>query len=90
MLHQRIVSDEKTIWDEEQSSSSSSSQVLKLRPLSFNDYPGQETAKENLRTYVEASKKRKGVLDHVLLHGSAGLGKTTLANIIAHELQVPF
>jgi Holliday junction DNA helicase RuvB len=62
----------------------------KLRPSSFEDYPGQTFVKENLKTYVKAAKARDRCLDHVILHGPPGLGKTTLAHIIANELEVPF
>jgi Holliday junction DNA helicase RuvB len=62
----------------------------KLRPASFDDYPGQTFVKENLRTYVMAARNRGCCLDHVILHGPPGLGKTTLAHIIAKELDVPF
>lgn len=61
-----------------------------LRPRTFEDFPGQESTKENLRTYVQAARLRGQSLDHVLLHGPPGLGKTTLAHIIAYELGVPF
>ena len=61
-----------------------------LRPKSFADYPGQDHVKANLRVYVEAASKRGKSLDHVILHGPPGLGKTTLAHIIAYELGVPF
>ena len=89
---ERLLSEDKTSWDSELESETNlrTSRVSKLRPLCFDDYPGQEVAKENLRTYVSAAKKRNSVLDHVLLHGAAGLGKTTLANIVAAELGAPF
>ena len=61
-----------------------------IRPNHFDDYPGQNRAKENLKVYVQAAKARKSALDHVLLQGPPGLGKTTLAKIIATELNVPF
>jgi holliday junction DNA helicase RuvB len=59
-----------------------------LRPLRFDDFVGQERIKENLHVYIEAAKGRGEALDHVLFCGPPGLGKTTLANIIAHELGV--
>ena len=61
-----------------------------LRPLSFNDFSGQQQVVENLEVFVEAAKYRGEPLDHVLLHGPPGLGKTTLSNIIANELGVGF
>lgn len=61
-----------------------------LRPLSFGDFSGQDKIVENLKIFVEAAKQRGEALDHVLLHGPPGLGKTTLANIIAQELEVSF
>ncbi len=61
-----------------------------LRPLSFDDFSGQSKVVENLKIFVMAAKMRQEPLDHVLLHGPPGLGKTTLSNIIANELGVGF
>jgi len=61
---------------------------VSLRPTCLNDYVGQEEIKKNLRIYIEAARARSDALDHVLFHGSPGLGKTSLAHIIANELGV--
>ncbi len=80
----RIVAPEATI--EEQTDDIDYS----LRPKTLNDYIGQEKVKENLSVFIEAAKKRGDPLDHVLLYGPPGLGKTTLSGIIAHEMGVNF
>ena len=61
-----------------------------LRPLTFSDFSGQAKIVENLRIFVQAARLRGESLDHTLLHGPPGLGKTTLSNIIANELGVGF
>ena len=61
-----------------------------LRPQNLNEFVGQEKLKENLKIYIEAARLRNEPLDHVMLYGPPGLGKTTLAHIIANELGVQF
>jgi len=79
-LQERIIEPEKNDDDVQLDRS--------LRPLRFDDFVGQERIKDNLHVYIEAAKARGEALDHVLFCGPPGLGKTTLANIIAHELGV--
>jgi len=76
----RVISPENTMED--------SDIELSLRPQTLHEYIGQEKVKENLAIYIEAAKRRGEPLDHVLLYGPPGLGKTTLSGIIAHELGV--
>ena len=73
-LHGEVYSDRDKEYDNQ------------LRPLSFVDFSGQSQTVENLRVFVKAARMRGEALDHVLLHGPPGLGKTTLSNIIAHEM----
>ena len=61
-----------------------------IRPLSLDDFTGQESARDNLRVFINAAKKRGQALDHVLLYGPPGLGKTTISHIVANELGVGF
>ena len=76
----RIISPENTTEDNDTE--------VTLRPQTVHEYVGQEKVKENLAIYIEAAKRRGEPLDHVLLYGPPGLGKTTLSSIIAHELGV--
>ncbi|OUT97388.1 MAG: Holliday junction branch migration DNA helicase RuvB [Flammeovirgaceae bacterium TMED32] len=72
--------------DNEEFSSADKEIEKALRPLSFDDFTGQEKIVDNLKIFVEATSERSEPLDHVLLHGPPGLGKTTLSHIIANEL----
>lgn len=85
-----LVKVERYVSGEEQVHDAPENYEHKLRPSSFEDYPGQTFVKENLKTYVRAARARGRCLDHVILHGPPGLGKTTLAHIVARELEVPF
>ena len=79
---------ENRIVSNEYSSSEDSQIENDLRPKVLDEYIGQEKAKENLKVYIESAKLRGEALDHVLLYGPPGLGKTTLSSIIAHEMGV--
>ena len=76
--------------DMERAEAEGGTEELSLRPRRFDDYIGQQKLKENLIVYIEAAKRRREALDHVLLYGPPGLGKTTLSAIIAAELGVGF
>lgn len=81
-MEERMISSELQYEDEEVEKT--------IRPQTLGQYIGQEKTKENLRIFIEAAKMRQESLDHVLLYGPPGLGKTTLAQIIANEMEVQF
>lgn len=78
-------SDHKGILSEREASQDLEPEILSLRPENLDDYVGQEQTVETLRIAIEAAKLRGEPVDHVLFHGPPGLGKTTLAHIIANE-----
>lgn len=80
MDDERFISSSMNAYDDEIETS--------LRPKTFDDYIGQDKVKNNLKVFIEACKKRHDALDHVLLYGPPGLGKTTMSHIIANELGV--
>ena len=81
------INDERLVASQ---ASSEDAGVTGLRPEGLAEFVGQSGEKENLRIYIEAARRRGEALDHVLFHGPPGLGKTTLAQIVAREMGVSF
>ena len=90
ILHLPMANDNFDIHEEQHFTPAEKDYENALRPLNFSDFSGQNKVVENLEVFVEAAKYRGEPLDHTLLHGPPGLGKTTLSNIIANELGVGF
>lgn len=85
---EEIVKKKKKLIDQNEPDSIFKKNELTLRPQTLSDYIGQQEVKKNLNIAIKAAKKRKEPLEHILVHGPAGLGKTTLAHIISHEMGV--